>query len=125
MASSNSGDCAFEDDSCGWVNPEERDGLDDLNWERTEASKSEFRIPDHTTGTKDGYYMALSRNSVQVGTRPFKQSWLLISQRTLTIRERITVRLAGLQSNWIGFSQTRSNVAFVCTESTESKPGKL
>ena len=66
MASSNSGDCAFEDDSCGWINPEERDSLDELNWERMEASKSEFRLPDHTTGTKEGYYMALSRNSVQV-----------------------------------------------------------
>jgi hypothetical protein len=66
VASSNSGDCAFEDDSCGWVNPEERDGLDELNWERMEAGKSEFRLPDHTTGTKEGYYMALSRNSVQV-----------------------------------------------------------
>jgi hypothetical protein len=66
VASSNSGDCAFEDDACGWINPEDRDGLDDLNWERMEASKSEFRMPDHTTGTKEGYYMALSRNSVQV-----------------------------------------------------------
>ena len=66
VASSNSGDCAFEDDNCGWVNPEERDGLDELNWERMEAGKSEFRLPDHTTGTKEGYYMALSRNSVQV-----------------------------------------------------------
>ena len=66
VASSNSGDCSFEDDTCGWITPEDRDALDDLNWERMEASKSEFRLPDHTTGTKEGYYMALSRNSVQV-----------------------------------------------------------
>jgi hypothetical protein len=42
VASSNSGDCAFEDDTCGWINPEDRDGLDDLNWERMEATKSEI-----------------------------------------------------------------------------------
>jgi hypothetical protein len=42
VASSNSGDCAFEDDTCGWINPEDRDGLDDLNWERMEATKSKI-----------------------------------------------------------------------------------
>lgn len=66
VASSSAGDCAFEDDTCGWTNPERRDGLDQLNWDRLEA-KSELRFPqtDHTTGDEDGYYMALSRDAVQ------------------------------------------------------------
>ena len=31
MASSSEIDCAFEDDSCGWANPERRDDEDELN----------------------------------------------------------------------------------------------
>jgi len=44
VALSSSGDCSFEDDACNWANPEENQGIDELNWERTEASKAEFRI---------------------------------------------------------------------------------
>jgi hypothetical protein len=44
VASSSAGDCAFEDDMCGWTNPERRDALDELNWERLEA-RSELRFP--------------------------------------------------------------------------------
>ena len=44
MASSSAGDCAFEDDMCGWSNPGANDGIDELNWERLEA-RSEQRFP--------------------------------------------------------------------------------
>ena len=44
MASSSAGDCAFEDDMCGWSNPGPTDGMDELNWERLEA-RSEQRFP--------------------------------------------------------------------------------
>ena len=92
VASPSGGDCAFEDDLCGWKNPERRDNIDEINWERIEArtlvsgggssgsglnllksssggnqaaASSPFPQTDHTTGSRDGYYMALSRNSVQ------------------------------------------------------------
>jgi len=66
IASSSAGDCAFEDDVCGWTNPGRNDGLDELNWERLEA-RGEPRYPqkDHTTGDQKGYYMGLSRDTVQ------------------------------------------------------------
>ena len=44
VASSSAGDCAYEDDMCGWRNPDRGDGLDELNWERLEA-RSELRFP--------------------------------------------------------------------------------
>ena len=44
MASSSAGDCAFEDDMCGWSNPGPTDSMDELNWERLEA-RSEQRFP--------------------------------------------------------------------------------
>jgi len=55
VASSGEGDCAFEDDACGWNNPERRENLDELNWDRVEA-RDEGRFPqaDHTTGTREG-----------------------------------------------------------------------
>lgn len=57
MASSNDGDCAFEDDICSWNNPENRDRLDEINWERVEG-RDDGRFPqsDHTTGTRDGSF---------------------------------------------------------------------
>ncbi len=41
--------------------------MDELNWERAEARGDDFKFPqsDHTTGTREGYYMSLSRSSVQ------------------------------------------------------------
>ena len=33
------GDCAFEDDECGWSNPEKREGVDELDWERSAATE--------------------------------------------------------------------------------------
>ena len=44
VASSSAGDCAFEDDMCGWTNPGRADGLDELNFERLEA-RGEPRFP--------------------------------------------------------------------------------
>ena len=62
MASSSEIDCAFEDDSCGWVNPERRDDEDELNWERVEG-KADGRFPktDHTVGSREGIYLATFR----------------------------------------------------------------
>lgn len=75
VATSNGVDCAFEDDLCGWKNPERRDNVDEINWERVEARSAgsvasgdlSGRSPttDHTTGTRNGFYTALSRESVQ------------------------------------------------------------
>ena len=55
VASSSEIDCAFEDDSCGWANPERRDDEDELNWERVEG-KADGRFPktDHTVGSREG-----------------------------------------------------------------------
>ena len=55
VASSSEIDCAFEDDSCGWANPERRDDEDELNWERIEG-KADGRFPqtDHTVGSREG-----------------------------------------------------------------------
>ena len=35
VAAPGPGDCAFEDDECGWNNPERREGVDELNWDRS------------------------------------------------------------------------------------------
>ena len=45
MASSSAGDCAFEDDMCGWTSPGRADGLDEINWDRLEAARGEPRFP--------------------------------------------------------------------------------
>ena len=37
VAATGPGDCSFEDDECGWNNPEKRDAVDELDWERTSA----------------------------------------------------------------------------------------
>ena len=87
VASASVGDCAFEDDYCGWSNPERSARVDELNWDRVEVRASAIDdlslglsdstsgvsagasggVPqsDHTTGTKDGYYLTLSSNGVQ------------------------------------------------------------
>ena len=76
VASASVGDCAFEDDYCGWSNPERSARVDELNWDRVEVRASAIDdlslglsdstsgvsggagggVPqsDHTTGTKDG-----------------------------------------------------------------------
>jgi len=92
VASPYGGDCAFEDDFCGWKNPVRRDNIDEINWDRIEAralaggggsggsgldllkssspgsetaASNPYPQNDHTTGSRDGYYVGLSRSSVQ------------------------------------------------------------
>lgn len=71
VASSSAGDCAFEDDMCGWTNPNRNDGIDEINWERLDARTGEARYPqtDHTTGDRQGYYISLERSVQQPGDR--------------------------------------------------------
>ena len=73
VAATSPGDCAFEDDECGWSNPQRRDDIDELDWERTEAAGGgRFPLSDHTTGREIGFYMQLSRDDVQrAGDRAF------------------------------------------------------
>ena len=47
VAAPGPGDCAFEDDECGWNNPERREGVDELNWDRstpTDGSRYNIKI---------------------------------------------------------------------------------
>jgi len=73
VAATGPGDCSFEDDECGWSNPERRDGVDELNWERTNSvDGNRFPLTDHTTGIESGFFMQLSRESIQrAGDRAF------------------------------------------------------
>ncbi|XP_071534123.1 MAM and LDL-receptor class A domain-containing protein 1-like [Panulirus ornatus] len=54
-----SGDCTFEDDTCGWINLRERRRLDDIDFLRVKASEFVFPTSDHSTGNQQGFYMAL------------------------------------------------------------------
>lgn len=51
---STSGDCTFEDDTCGWINPSPRRRLDDLDFLRVQASEFVFPTTDHSTGAQQG-----------------------------------------------------------------------
>ncbi|XP_023328229.1 MAM and LDL-receptor class A domain-containing protein 1 [Eurytemora carolleeae] len=67
------GDCAFEDDECGWSNPEKRENVDELDWERSAAAEgARFPLADHTTGTDLGFFIQLSKDNLQkAGDRAF------------------------------------------------------
>ena len=41
VAATTPGDCGWEDDECGWNNPGQRDGVDELDWERQAAVQGE------------------------------------------------------------------------------------
>jgi len=73
VAASAPGDCAFEDDECGWNNPDRREGVDELSWDRTSPiDGARFPLTDHTTGTENGFFMQLSRDNIQkAGDRAF------------------------------------------------------
>lgn len=73
VAATGPGDCSFEDDECGWSNPEKRDKVDELDWERMAASEgSRYPLTDHTTGSQNGFFMQVSRDSIQrAGDRAF------------------------------------------------------
>jgi hypothetical protein len=57
VAASSPGDCAFEDDECGWSNPERRDNVDELNWERSTAAE----------GGRSALHLYISLIKVQLG----------------------------------------------------------
>ena len=41
-----------------WSNPDARDTVDELDWERTAATDGgRFPLTDHTTGTEGGFFM--------------------------------------------------------------------
>ena len=73
MAAASPGDCSFEDDECGWQNPDQRDNVDELQWERKSAvDGGRFPVTDHTTGNDNGFYMYLSHDNIQrAGDRAF------------------------------------------------------
>jgi len=73
VAATGPGDCSYEDDECGWSNPGQRDSVDELDWERKSAvDGGRFPLNDHTTGAEDGFYMSMSRDSIQrAGDRAF------------------------------------------------------
>ncbi|XP_050739083.1 MAM and LDL-receptor class A domain-containing protein 1-like, partial [Eriocheir sinensis] len=54
-----SGDCTFEDDTCGWTNPDSRQRVDNLQYLRVRASEYSFPTTDHSTGSRQGSYMTL------------------------------------------------------------------
>ena len=41
VAAASPGDCSFEDDECGWSNPGQREGGDELDWERKSPADGE------------------------------------------------------------------------------------
>lgn len=49
-----SGDCTFEDDTCGWNNPGSHQRVDNLQFLRVRASEFAFPTTDHSTGTRQG-----------------------------------------------------------------------
>ncbi|XP_040565755.1 MAM and LDL-receptor class A domain-containing protein 1 isoform X2 [Lepeophtheirus salmonis] len=69
VAGAQVGDCTFEDDTCNWKNPEIGESVyDELDWERLDASTgptSRYPTYDHTTGSRGGYFISLSRKGVQ------------------------------------------------------------
>ena len=73
VAAASPGDCSFEDDECGWQNPDQRDNVDELQWERKSAvDGGRFPVTDHTTGNDNGFYMYLSHDNIQrAGDRAF------------------------------------------------------
>ncbi|KAK7075223.1 hypothetical protein SK128_016275 [Halocaridina rubra] len=67
VAAGNNGDCTFEVDECGWINPGPRERFDEMDWVRTIAADNRAPSRDHTIGTSQGFYMSLPRGSVQRG----------------------------------------------------------
>ncbi|XP_076309730.1 MAM and LDL-receptor class A domain-containing protein 1-like isoform X2 [Tachypleus tridentatus] len=75
-ASPNSGDCNFEENTCGWTNPGLADQFDDFDWGRQFSYSVSGPGTDHTTGTSSGYYMNLVSNS-QLPQRGGNVAWLV------------------------------------------------
>ena len=50
-----------------WSNPDARDTVDELDWERTAATDGgRFPLTDHTTGTEGGFFMQVLDSVVVV-----------------------------------------------------------
>lgn len=75
-AARNSGDCNFEEDTCGWTNPHPADGLDDLDWTRQYSYGVNGPPADHTKRKPDGYYMNLASSS-HLPQRGGSKAWLV------------------------------------------------
>ena len=55
-----------------WSNPDARDTVDELDWERTAATDGgRFPLTDHTTGTEGGFFMQVL-DSLQPSSIPTK-----------------------------------------------------
>ncbi|XP_045138693.1 MAM and LDL-receptor class A domain-containing protein 1-like [Portunus trituberculatus] len=54
-----SGDCTFEEDTCGWSNPGANQRVDNLQFLRVRAAEFAFPTTDHSTGSRQGFYMKL------------------------------------------------------------------
>ena len=80
VASSSAGDCAFEDDMCGWTNPGRQDGIDELNWERLEA-RGEPRYPQVRLCNQFGWSLLWFHFCNRQGIREIEQ-WTLIKQKS-------------------------------------------
>ncbi|XP_047739184.1 MAM and LDL-receptor class A domain-containing protein 2 isoform X2 [Hyalella azteca] len=78
IAGNNLGDCTFEVDECGWINPGVRDRLDEIDWVRTIASENREPKTDHTIGTPQGFFMIVPKTS---SLRGGDRAWL----RSLTM----------------------------------------
>ncbi|XP_023224461.1 MAM and LDL-receptor class A domain-containing protein 1-like [Centruroides sculpturatus] len=73
-----SADCNFEENICNWINSPPQAGEDDFDWNRIQnyAHVQSLPLIDHTTGTSEGFFMALSNTSplpLRGGTR----AWLI------------------------------------------------
>ncbi|KAF2344949.1 MAM domain, partial [Trinorchestia longiramus] len=79
VAGNNLGDCTFEVDECGWINPGIRDRLDEIDWIRTIASENREPKTDHTIGTPQGFFMIVPKSAVQRGG---DRAWL----RSITMK---------------------------------------
>ncbi|XP_028968615.1 MAM and LDL-receptor class A domain-containing protein 1 [Galendromus occidentalis] len=75
-AARNSGDCNFEEDTCGWVNPHPADGFDDFDWARQYSYGLNGPSIDHTRKRADGYFMNLMSNTA-LPARGGSKAWLI------------------------------------------------
>ncbi|XP_022647154.1 MAM and LDL-receptor class A domain-containing protein 1-like isoform X1 [Varroa destructor] len=75
-AARNSGDCNFEEDTCGWMNPHPADGYDDFDWARQYSYGLNGPPLDHTRKRADGYFMNLMSNTA-LPARGGSKAWLI------------------------------------------------
>lgn len=69
-----SNDCTFEVDECGWQNPDRREALDQIDWERTTARQAKMPQTDHTMRSERGHIALLSYREPQ---RSGDTGWLV------------------------------------------------